>query len=116
MNRVILSGNLTKEPDVRMTGNDLKFAKFTIAVNGYGNKSDKPDFINCVAFSKTAELIEKYVHKGSKLLVEGSWKTGSYETENGRKYTNECAVLRVEFLSKKDDFYDAPDFDTDFFD
>ena len=89
--------------------------RFTLAVNR--KTKDEADFINCVAFSKTAECVDKYFKQGTKIVVEGRWQTGSYTNKNGQKvYTNECYVESVEFgESKKDsgpqeneDFVDIP--------
>ena len=102
MNKVILSGRLTRDAEVRTTNEGLAIARFTMAVDrGKKNGESQTDFIGCIAFGKTAELIEKYVNKGSKILVEGSWQTGSYEKDGKKVYTNDCVVNQVEFLEKK---------------
>ena len=111
MNKVILMGRLTKDPELKTTPNRLQIARFTLAVDGI----NKTDFINCVAFAKTAELLQKYVKQGQRVVVEGKWHTDSYDTENGKRYVNECIVDRFEFVEKRDEFVDAPA-DTDFFD
>ena len=102
MNNVSLIGNVTRDPEVRYTTGDkpMAVAKFSLAVQREG-KDKGADFINCVAFGKAAELIDKYIAKGSKLGISGKWQTGNYESKDGKKvYTNECLVERVEFLNK----------------
>ena len=100
MNKVIICGRLTKDPEVR-SSNNLSITKFTLAVDRRG-KEKEADFINCVAFDKTAEFIQKYFHKGSKMLLEGRWQTGSFTNKDGQKvYTNDCVVESVEFCESK---------------
>lgn len=106
MNKVMLMGRLTSDPDIKYTGDDNKaVANFSLAISRkFKNKDGKydADFINCKAFGKVAEIIEKYFHKGSMMLVEGEWRTGSYESKDGKKiYTNECFVNGVEFTQSK---------------
>lgn len=96
MNKVFLLGRLTKDPELKTTPKGLQIARFTLAVDGI----NKTDFINCVAFAKTAELLQKYVKQGQRLAVEGRWNTDSYDTDNGRKYINECNIDRIEFIEK----------------
>lgn len=100
MNRVILIGRPTKEPDVRYK-EQLAIARFTLAVDRKG-KEKATDFISCVSFGKTAEFIEKYIRKGTKIAVEGRIQTGSY-TKNGEKfYTTDVIVEQVEFAQSKE--------------
>lgn len=106
MNRVILSGRLTREPEIRYSQgtNPMAVAKFTLAVDRKYKRDGEPtaDFINCVSFGKTAEVIEKHVTKGTKIIVEGRWQTGSYTNKDGNKvYTNDCAVESIEFCESK---------------
>ena len=113
MNKWIGMGRLVRDPEVRYTGQDAKaIAKFTIACDRRFKKDNEPsaDFISCVAFGKIAEFIEKYVKKGTKVVVEGRWQTGSYEDKEGKKiYTNDCIVESCEFAeSKKDSENAAP--------
>lgn len=108
MNKVILMGRLTADPDIRYTDNKDKtcIAHFTLAIN---YDEENVDFIRCVAFGKTAELAERCLTKGKKILVEGRWHTGSYENEDGDMvYTNECTISRVEFCEKREDDKDEP--------
>ena len=111
MNKVILLGRLVRDPQLKEA--TMKIASFTLAVDRI-NK-DKPDYIDCKAFRNAAEQIAKYFTKGQRILVEGKWHTDTYDTENGKRYVNECIVDRFEFVEKKTDgFYDASP-DTDFF-
>lgn len=106
MNKAILMGRLTKDPDIRYTqGNDpMCIARYTLAVDRRIKKDgqDNADFIPCVAFGKAAEFVEKYVKKGTKLAVSGRIQTGSYTNQNGQKvYTTEIIVEEQEFAESK---------------
>lgn len=103
MNKVILMGRLTRDPEVRMSG-DTAVARFSLAVDRRFKKDGEQtaDFINCVAFGKTGEFIEKYGHKGTKYVVEGRIQTGSYTNKDGQKvYTTDVVVEQVEFAESK---------------
>lgn len=99
MNVVVLTGRLVKEPETRTTNNGLMIAKFTLADN---SKKDEPNFINCVAFGKTAEIVDKYGSKGKMLGVTGRVQTGSYEKNGERRYTTEIVTDRVELFGKEE--------------
>lgn len=100
MNRVILIGRLTKYPDIRYSQDNMAIARFTLAVDR--KKKGEADFINCIAFKSTAEFMEKYITKGTKIALEGRWQTGSYKNKDGATvYTNECIVDSVEFADSK---------------
>lgn len=103
MNKVILIGNMTADAEVRTTTTGVPVATFTVAVNrNYTNASGERDvdFLRCVAFNKLAENIGKYTNKGSKVAVEGSIQTGSYEDKEGiKRYTTDIICQRVEFLT-----------------
>lgn len=106
MNKVILMGRLTKDPDIRYSQGEKStaVARFSLAVDRKFKQEGQPtaDFINCLAFGKRAEFIEKYCRKGTKLVVEGSWQTGSYTNKDGNKvYTNECLIENCEFAESK---------------
>lgn len=110
MNKVILMGRLTRDPEIRYSQGDNAMAvgRFTLAVDRrYGKNEDQQqqaDFISCVAFKKTAEFLEKYCRKGTKLVVEGRWQTGSYTNKEGiRVYTNDCMIEHCEFAESKKD-------------
>ena len=103
MNKVILMGRLTRDPEVRMS-EDTAVARFSLAVDRRFKKDGEQtaDFINCVAFGKTAEFIENYGHKGTKFVVEGRIQTGSYTNKDGQKvYTTDVVVEQVEFAESK---------------
>ena len=114
MNKVILIGRLVRDTAMNTAGNTT-VCKFSIAVDRAYKKDGEQsaDFISCVAFGKTAEFIGKYFSKGSKIVIEGEWRTGSYTNKDGQKvYTNDCVVNRVEFgENKKDSAPSAPDDD-----
>ena len=99
MNKVILIGRLTKDPELRFTaGSGMAVSRFTVAVNRQFKK-DETDFINCVAFGKTAETISQYLTKGRQIAVIGSIRTGSYDAQDGTKiYTTDVAVDSFEFI------------------
>lgn len=114
MNKVILIGRICRDVEER-SNSTTSVARFTVAVDRSYKKEGEPtaDFISCVAFGKTAEFISKYFYKGSKIVIEGEWRTGSYTNKDGQKvYTNDCVVNRVEFgESKKESAPSAPDDD-----
>lgn len=105
MNRIILLGRLVRDPEVRVTPTGKTACTFTLAVDRpftAKNGQREADFINCVAFGKTADAISNYVYKGQRLLVEGRILTGSYTSKSGeKKYTTEISVNRAEFIEKR---------------
>lgn len=106
MNLVILKGRLARDPDVRTTQSGRQVARFTVAVDRPRTKDGQQtaDFVPCIAWEKTAELMEKYFAKGKEILVEGRVSTRSYEGEDGKKkYVTEVTVSRVEFCGSKGD-------------
>ena len=101
MNKIFLSGNLTRDPDVRFTQAGKAWARAGIAVKRPFSK-DAVDFFNLVAWDKTAELLGKYFQKGSRLLVEGRLQTSAYENKDGVKVNAvDVAVDSVEFADSK---------------
>lgn len=108
MNKTLLIGRTTKDPDIRYTQSEqpMTIARFNLAVDRRFKKDGEQsaDFISCVAFGKTAEFIEKYVFKGTKIAVEGRIQTGSYTNKDGNKvYTTDVVVEQVEFAEAKTD-------------
>ena len=105
MNKVILSGRLTKDPSVRNYGAaSTTCVRFRLAVERKYKKegTDNADFIDCVAFGKTADIIRDYMAKGTKIMAEGRWQTGIYKAADGsERYTSECVVDSVEFCESK---------------
>ena len=110
MNKVILCGRLTKDPDVRYTQGEKStcVARYTLAVDRR-TKEKETDFINIVAFGKAGEFAEKYLKKGMKILVTGRIQTGSYTDKEGKKvYTTDVVAEDQEFCESKKDNESAP--------
>ncbi|MBP5705584.1 MAG: single-stranded DNA-binding protein [Paludibacteraceae bacterium] len=106
MNKVILMGRLTRDPDVRYTQSNepICIARYTIAVDRRFKKDGEQDadFISCVAFGKNGEFAEKYLHQGTKVVVAGRIQTGSYTNKEGQKvYTTDVVVEEAEFAESK---------------
>jgi single-strand DNA-binding protein len=105
MNKVIIIGNNTKQIELKQTSSGTSVAEFSIAVKRSfksANGEQESDFFNCVAFSKLAETVSKYVGKGDKIAVEGRLQTRNYTNKEGRKiYVTEIIVENVEFLQTK---------------
>lgn len=99
MNKVILMGRLTKDPDLKFGNENGKaIVKFTLAVTR-PMKRDEADFISCVAFGKTGETIAQYMSKGKQLAITGNIRTGSYEKEGQQIYTTDVVIDSFEFIS-----------------
>ncbi len=106
MNKVILMGRLTRDPDVRYSQgeNPTAIARYSLAVDRRFNRGDdnNTDFINIVAFGRAGEFAEKYLHKGTKVLVTGRIQTGSYTNKDGQKvYTTDVVAEDQEFAESK---------------
>ena len=109
MNKVILMGRLTRDPEVRYSQGErqMAIARYTLAVDRRGrantsNGEQTADFIQCVAFDRSAEFAEKYFHQGTKLVVTGRIQTGSYTNKDGQRvYTTDVVVENVEFAESK---------------
>ncbi len=108
MNKVILMGRLTRDPEVRYSAGDssMAIARYTLAVDRRfrrdGDSNSNADFIGCVAFGKSAEFAEKYLHQGMKIVVTGRIQTGSYTNREGQKvYTTDVVVEDQEFAESK---------------
>lgn len=102
MNKVILTGRFTRDPEVRATQNTTNISKFTLACDSGHTKDGEKiiEFINCVAFNKLAETINKYCKKGSLVGVQGRIKNSSYDAQDGTKrYITDVVVEQLEFLS-----------------
>ena len=103
MNKVIIVGRLTRDPDIRTTANST-MASFSVAVDRRYKQEGQPDadFPRVIAWGKTAEFIEKYFHKGMKIAIEGRIQTGSYQNQNGQTiYTTDVIAEEVEFVESK---------------
>lgn len=102
MNKVFLSGRLTRDPEVKYSQNNTAYARVGIAVDRAFSKNKEVDFFNLVAFGKTAEFLGKWFSKGSKLLVEGRLQTSKYKDKDGNERTStEIVVDNVEFADSK---------------
>ena len=104
MNKVIMSGRLTKDPEVRYTQNQICVARYSLAVDRRSREENaqSADFPSCVAFGRAGEFAEKYLKKGMKILVTGHIQTGSYTDRDGRKiYTTDVIVEETEFAEPK---------------
>ena len=106
MNKVILMGRLTRDPDVRYTAGDtpMAIARYTLAVDRRFKRENEAtaDFISCVAFGKAAEFAEKYFRQGIRIVVSGRIQTGSYTNRDGNKvYTTDVVVEEQEFAESK---------------
>ena len=110
INKVILIGNVTKDPFVRTTGGDKKVATFTVATNRYykntaGESVSEAEYTNCLAWGPLAERAEKSLVKGKLVYIEGRLKTRVFDKEDGTKlHKTEVVISQLIFLSKKEDF------------
>jgi single-strand DNA-binding protein len=105
MNRVMLVGRITRDPELRRSPNGVAFTTFTIAVNRQlpnAQGERVADFINCVAFGRNGEFAEKYLRKGTKIVLTGRIQTGSYTNKDGAKvYTTDIVAEEFEFAESK---------------
>jgi single-strand DNA-binding protein len=110
MNKVILSGNLARDPEIRYTQSQKAVASFSLAVNrrfGRRAQEENPqqptaDFINIVAWERHAEFVQKYLTKGSRIIVEGRLQSRSYEAQDGsRRYVTEVVANEIEFAGSR---------------
>ena len=124
MNQVILIGRITKDPEVKTTQNHIAVCSFTLAVDRKfknANGEREANFISCVAWKQTAELIGKYFQKGSKIGVIGNIQTRSYEKDGHKVYVTEVVVDEIEFVEskgekqEKNSYPAAPTVDTTFY-
>ncbi|HAT4257313.1 TPA: single-stranded DNA-binding protein [Clostridium perfringens] len=118
MNKVVLVGRLTKDPELRFTANKgTAVTRFTLAVNRDYKKEDgtqEADFINCIAYSKRAEVITQYLTKGKRFSIAGSIRTGSYDAQDGtRRYTTYVVVDGFDFIDSSDSKVNNDNFNND---
>ncbi len=110
MNKIVLCGRLTRDPEVRYSAGEdqsLDIARYSLAVDRR-SKNNEVDFIPCVAFGKAAEFAEKYLRKGIKMIVSGKLQTGSYTNKDGQKVnTFEVVIEDHEFAESKKDGQEA---------
>lgn len=101
INRVVLVGRITKDPELKSTQSNISFVNFTLAVNRqFSDPSGErqADFIQCIVWRKQAENLAQYINKGALLGIEGRIQTRSYESENGTRYITEVVCDSVQFL------------------
>lgn len=107
INKFIANGRTTKDIDVRYTSNNVAVANFTLAVaRNFTNTNGEyeSDFLNCIAYKNTAELLKKHIHKGDLIGIEGRVQTRSYDNADNKKvYVTEIVVDRIDFLNVKKD-------------
>lgn len=107
MNKVIIMGRLTRDPEIRYTdgADPMAIARFTVAVDRKGQKQEgqqNADFPSCVAFGKLAEFCEKRINRGTKVVITGRIQTGSYTNRDGQKvYTTDIVCEEIEFAESK---------------
>lgn len=104
MNKVMLVGRLTKDPEIKLTSNQTQFCNFTLAVDRRfkdANGQRQADFISCVAWKQTAVFIQKYFKKGNRIGVAGSIQTRSYEDDSGKHFITEVVIDEAEFVESQ---------------
>ena len=103
INKVLLMGRLTADPELKKTGEGISVVRFTLAVNRpkQKDKEQTADFISCVAFRQTAEFLCKYFRKGSALIAFGSIRTGSYDKDGQKVYTTDVIIGELQFGENK---------------
>jgi|SRR5690554_3177036 len=105
MNKVFLVGRITKDPELRRTNSGIPFVRFTLAINRrYQNKSGEreADFISCIAWRQTAELLARYITKGSQIGVDGNIQTSSFDDQNGvRQFSTQVVCESIHFLDTR---------------
>lgn len=107
LNKAVLCGRLTADPELKQTPNDVAVCSFTLAINRRFTREgeqQQADFINCVAWRQTAEFISRYFHKGSSLCISGSIQTRSWTDSNGQKrYATDVVVDEAMFVDSKNE-------------
>lgn len=103
MNKILMMGRLTRDPDIRFTQNNKEVASFTIAVDRRFKQDGQPtaDFFNCTAFGKTAEFVEKYLTKGVKVVICGELRNNHYEKDGVMHYSEQIMIESIEFAESK---------------
>lgn len=97
MNNVILIGRLTSDPDMKESNSGTAYVRFTLAVDREG-KDKGADFPSCIVFGKTAEILQRYGHKGKQIAILGKLQTGSYDKDGVKVYTTDVVVDRLKLL------------------
>lgn len=102
VNRVVLVGRLTKDPILRKTQSGKSVTSFTVAINRRFSQSEQADFVNCVAWEKTADFLSQYARKGSLISLEGRIQSRSYDDKDGKRvYVQEVVAENVQLLESK---------------
>jgi len=104
MNKVIMMGRLTRDPDVRYGANEMAIARFSIAVDRRFKREGQPDadFFNCVAFGKLGQFVENYLKKGTKIVLDGELQNDNYTNKDGQKvYGMQIVANSIEFAESK---------------
>lgn len=107
MNLVILTGRLTRDPELKYGQSGKAYSRFSLAVNRAGKK-DEADFINCVAFGKTAEVVGEHLRKGKRIGVQGRIQMNRYEVNGEKRNTYDIMVDSIEFLENRDSNGSSP--------
>lgn len=103
INKVILLGNLTRDPQYFKTQSGISYARFTVAVTKKYGQNEETSFIGCIAWRQSADFLNQYARKGSKVAVEGHITTGSYEEKTGKKvYTTDITADYVQLIGSKE--------------
>ena len=114
MNKVILTGRLTRDPESRMTQSNMEISRFSLACQSDFVSRDgerETEFINCVAFNRSAQTINRYCRKGQMILVQGRIRNSSYDAQDGTKrYTTDVAVESFEFIGSNNSRDNADSF------
>ena len=108
INRVNISGNLTRDPEMRHTASGMQVLSFGMAVNdrakdANGEWADRPNFIDCTMFGARAEAVSRYISKGSKVAVEGKLRWSQWEKDGQKRSKIEVIVDEIEFMSRRED-------------
>ena len=109
INRVCISGNLTRDPELRATRSGMQVLSFGVAVNDRrknpqsGEWEDCPNFVDCTMFGKRAETVSRYLSKGSKVAIDGKLRYSAWEKDGQRRSKIEIIVEDIEFIAKRDD-------------
>ena len=109
INRVNISGNLTRDPEMRCTASGMQVLSFGVAVNDRaknpqtGEWEDRPNFVDCTMFGARAEAVSRYISKGSKVAIEGKLRYSSWERDGQRRSRLEVVVDEIEFMSRRED-------------
>lgn len=108
INRVNISGNLTRDPEMRHTASGMQVLSFGMAVNdrakdANGEWVDRPNFIDCTMFGARAEAVSRYISKGSKVAIEGKLRWSQWEKDGQKRTKIEVIVDEIEFMSRRDD-------------